>query len=450
MKRSKSFLAFGLALSMAATTAVPIYAEDEVIKSDGSQQIQVTADVSSSWQVTIPKSVNLTSDKKGTGTYTGSIPVTVIGDIAVNEIITVDTTDSIELEDAETNNSVLASIIKGETVFGFDDLTGGQTVNVNHTVVADLIPGNWSGNAEFSINLSVDKNYIGRINDYGFYFDVKYNATDPDSGSEYGIVLNKDGTADLYTDGFYTDTTEAEFSDKHIYLPNYGMEFDVNEDGTELNDGSLTYELDLGGESDENAHLYGLFDENDVQLASWEELVNDYNMTMYFRSSYDADGNRALYKIIENNPELHTSVKLVIKDGIPSIPYHSLHKLATIETIIIPDSVTYIGQRSLIQCKALKTLDIPDSVTNISEEAFYGCSSLESINIPDSVTYIGDEAFQYCDSLKTIDLPESITDLNKIFYGCTGLETFAIPDGVTVLDDYAFNDCDNLISLPYI
>ena len=192
-------------------------------------------------------------------------------------------------------------------------------------MTAELTPGEWEGTAEFYINLGVDKNYIGQINEYGFYFDVQYVAKDLDYGSEYGVVLHKDGTADLYTNGFYVDTTTAVYSEKFMEFPDYNMPFTVNEEGTTLDDGNYIYEISMGGESDENAHLYGLFDENDVQLASWEELVNEYKTTFYFRSSYDADGSHALYKIIENNPELHTSVKLVIKDGITGIPYHSIH-----------------------------------------------------------------------------------------------------------------------------
>ena len=219
MKRLRQLFIISLALSIAIipVNASMIHEQDQnvTITENRSQDIEVTAEVASSFTVIVPKEVNLSSDTFGSGTYTANIPITVKGDIAINELITVDTADSIKLED-DKSNSVHAVITKGKTEFNFDDLTGDKEVTANHLVTAELTPGEWEGTAEFYINLGVDKNYIGQINEYGFYFDVQYVAKDLDYGSEYGVVLHKDGTADLYTNGFYVDTTTAVYSEKFI------------------------------------------------------------------------------------------------------------------------------------------------------------------------------------------------------------------------------------------
>lgn len=155
MKHAKQILSLGMALALAIP--VPVLAEDATINSNTTQDVKVTATVGSSFEVTIPKEITLTSDKTGTGTYTGSIPVTVKGDIGTNQLITVDTNDSVSLADSTeaSTEAITATITKDETEFDFNTLTGGQTATANHSVSANLTPGTWEGTATFSINLGV-------------------------------------------------------------------------------------------------------------------------------------------------------------------------------------------------------------------------------------------------------------------------------------------------------
>lgn len=154
-------------LAMASQQAEP---EGQAIEDDGTNKIitgnptdpsaqqsevQVTADVSSSWTVTLPKGIILTNPDGGTGSYTGSIPVTVIGDIGVKETIRVTTDNYIELGDetGSNENEVNAAVTVGTTKFDFDMLKGGQTASTSHLVSAVLTPGEWAGTATFKINL---------------------------------------------------------------------------------------------------------------------------------------------------------------------------------------------------------------------------------------------------------------------------------------------------------
>lgn len=126
------------------------------ITSSTSQNIEVKATVGSSFEVTIPKEITLSSTGTGSGTYEASIPVTVKGDIPTNQVITVDTSDSIVLTNTANTSAtetVDATITKGETEFDFNALTGGQTATTSHGVSAELTPGSWTGTAQFNINL---------------------------------------------------------------------------------------------------------------------------------------------------------------------------------------------------------------------------------------------------------------------------------------------------------
>lgn len=153
MKRFKSFIALGLAFSL---TAIPVQAAETIQVTEAtSQDVEVTAEVASSFTVTIPKTVTLSSATTGTGTYTSSIPVTVTGDIGTSEVITVDTEDTVELTDASnaSKDPMTATVTKDKTEFNFTDLTGGQVASTSHAVSANLIPGEWSGTLPFYINL---------------------------------------------------------------------------------------------------------------------------------------------------------------------------------------------------------------------------------------------------------------------------------------------------------
>lgn len=184
MKHFKQFLALGLVLSL---TAVPVYAEDATITSSTSQDVKVTATVGSSFEVTIPKAVTLTSTTQGTGTYEASIPVTVKGDIPTNEVITVDTTDTITLTNTANTSATEtaeATITKGETEFDFNTLTGGKVAETSHAVAVELTPGTWEGTATFNINLGEPEIYTKLV--YEWHTEDGYE------------ILTKEGTTNTF------------------------------------------------------------------------------------------------------------------------------------------------------------------------------------------------------------------------------------------------------------
>ena len=226
----------------------------------------------------------------------------------------------------------------------------------------------------------------------------------------------------------------------------------------------------------------GLYDENDILLASWDELVNEYRLEL-------RDGNLA--NIISNNSQLSGARKFIIPDSVTIIEDLAFYNCTSLKSIEIPNSVTEIWPTAFYNCTSLESIEIPNSVTVIGVNAFTSCNSLknitisesltgigicafydcwqlesinipngvtsilrgtftncwnlQSINIPNSVTSIGSEAFYDCYNLKSINIPNSVTSIgDSAFYGCDGLENITIPEGVTSIGEYAFYNCKSL------
>ena len=191
--------------------------------------------------------------------------------------------------------------------------------------------------------------------------------------------------------------------------------------------------------------------------------------------------------------------KVILADGINSIPDYTFYNCTGLTKVNIPNSVTNIGGRAFYNCTGLTTISIPDSVISIGSWAFYdctnlktvtlnglafqngysssfggafnsvdevilaegiesipgftfyGCSSLIDISIPANVTSIGNYAFFDCAGLTKISLPASVTSIgNYAFFDCAGLTKISLPAGVTSIGNYAFYGCTGLaeISIP--
>ncbi len=180
----------------------------------------------------------------------------------------------------------------------------------------------------------------------------------------------------------------------------------------------------------------GLYDENENQIMSWDELIENGDISV----------NNGVLKA--NNKAL--SGKLIISNSVTSISVNAFRDHNSLTSITIPNSVTSIGEYAFYNCKSLASITIPDSVTSIGGYAFYKCPSLTSVTIPDSVTSIGYNAFRECKSLTSVTIPNSVTDLGEgAFYG-TAIEEIIIPDSVTKIKSGTFTACISLkkVTLP--
>ena len=158
--------------------------------------------------------------------------------------------------------------------------------------------------------------------------------------------------------------------------------------------------------------------------------------------------------------------RVVIPDGVKSIPWFAFYGNESMKEVVIPESVKEIGPWAFQDCYGLtevvlppklQTLDagafwrcvnlkkvvLPYGLYEISDEAFGGCTSLDDFTIPDSVVRIGEGAFGWS-GVKAIVLPEHLEIIGNGAFEGTALERIEIPKSVKSIGWHAFNYCEHL------
>ena len=230
----------------------------------------------------------------------------------------------------------------------------------------------------------------------------------------------------------------------------------------------------------------GLYDANNVQLASWDELVNVYGLDItktYTETTYVTNSN-SLYGIINNNSNLLSGTKLVVGDNITSIGRYALAGCINLTDITISDTVTNIEQNALNGCNSLIKLTVPfvgqtptstnnqailgywfgassyvdnlsvvpetlktvviTNATNLST-TFYGCQNLTNIVLNDGLIEIGGSVFRDCTGLTKIDIPATVQKIQHYaFSGCINLSEINMPSSVKYIGAYVFYNCEKL------
>lgn len=400
MKHAKQILSLGMALALAIP--VPVLAEDATINSNTTQDVKVTATVGSSFEVTIPKEITLTSDKTGTGTYTGSIPVTVKGDIGTNQLITVDTNDSVSLADSTgaSTEAITATITKDETEFDFDDLTGGKTASASHSISAELMPGTWEGKATFYINLK-DAQHEQQAQQAGLY-DAK--GVMLASWEETGIDIEKDFN--------YGDYSSATNTANYIITNNYPNTTKVIlPDGAE-HIGKLTF----------------------AGCKIITDIIIPETVTSIGDEAFAGCSNLANIEI----PERLTEFGLTVFSGTAwEASQRSLNRLVIVNDVLI-DGETASG-----------SVTVPSNVKCIAPGAFKYNESLTAITITGNVKEIRNNVFQDCTNLKTVTLEEGVELIGGVAFSNTIITSINLPSTITKLESNAFNNCPKLTSIKW-
>ena len=110
---------------------------------------QVTAEVDSFYTLTVPEEITL-NGSDGTGIQTGTIPVTLMGDIPLKGTVRVKTTATPLQSKGATDVSMTITTPKIE--WNRTDMLGNGTSS-DYSVSAVLAPSNWTGTVTFECSM---------------------------------------------------------------------------------------------------------------------------------------------------------------------------------------------------------------------------------------------------------------------------------------------------------
>lgn len=148
----------------------------------------------------------------------------------------------------------------------------------------------------------------------------------------------------------------------------------------------------------------------------------------------------------------HFINRIVIEDGILTIPNEAFSNMENVESVYIGNTVTKISDKAFAHCEKLKEVHIPASVTLIKKHAFYDCAALEKLTFAENAKLeeIEDYAF-FANGLKELTTPASLRSLGSyVFSQCPDLKTIHLTEGLEQISAYCFAGCPNLknVSVP--
>ena len=144
--------------------------------------------------------------------------------------------------------------------------------------------------------------------------------------------------------------------------------------------------------------------------------------------------------------------RVVVEDGITSIPQKAFANYSKLESIYIGNTVTVIATEAFAHCNNIKNLTIPASVTEIGIGAFSDCPNLTDVSFASGskLETLGGSAFQGS-GLKKVTLPSTLQKIGDYAYmECASLTEAILPEGLVTIGLNAFQDCNALkvVSLP--
>lgn len=137
-------LAKAMSMALACAMAATMCATYAFAATSGSTKVNAT--VTPSYTLTVPESITLTNNKGGSGTYTGTIPVNVKGDIPLKGTVQVKTTAT-PLQ-AKGSVDVPMTIATPKVEWNRTEMLGDGTSS-DYSVSAVLAPGDWTGTVTF-------------------------------------------------------------------------------------------------------------------------------------------------------------------------------------------------------------------------------------------------------------------------------------------------------------
>ena len=165
-----------------------------------------------------------------------------------------------------------------------------------------------------------------------------------------------------------------------------------------------------------------------------------------------------------NNALMHCENYIGVMTGISMVKYLGNAKYYTIPTdvnnilylcfsgaefekVIVPEGITSLPSSCFFKCSNLKEIVLPNSLTQIGSGCFHSCTSLESIVIPDGVKDIPGFLFCDCTSLKYVELPKYLKSIDEYAFNNTAIEEMVIPKTTKTIKAYAFSHLTKKITI---
>lgn len=402
------------------------------------EDIKVTYQQSSSYAVTIPKTIALDSKKQA------AYSVKVTGDIDANQRVYVAPVDGIAdsenldfyMKDLSGRKAdVAATVTHRKTYWSSADVTNSYEETQNCVSAPDLTAGTWEGTFQVEIRLETEKEQEHTHN----YVDGKCDcgAIDPNHTHDY-----VDGTCTIC--GKETDPYETAPASAYSNW-NYTLDDENN---------IITLNYYIGSET--NVIVYANYVINGktykTQLAS-----NSADATS--NTKYMFNGCKYFMKSVKFSKNIDTSN---VTDM--SYMFYYCEKLEELD-ISGFDTGNVINMRDMFfRNLKLKNLDVTNfdtsKVTNMSE-MFYQCAALESLDVSNfntsSVTDMS-SMFAQCNALASLDLrgwnTSNVTNMMQMFQQSYGgnsslrsldLSSFDTSNVTNMMQ--MFRDCEFLTSL---
>lgn len=383
------------------------------------EDIKVTYQQSSSYAVTIPKTIALDTKKQA------AYSVKVSGDIDANQRVYVAPVDGIadsenldfHMKDLSGKKAdVVATVTQNKTYWGSEDVANAYEETQNCVSAPDLTAGTWEGTFQVEIRLETEKEQEHTHN----YVDGKCEcgAIDPNHTHNY-----EDGTCTICGEkDSYTVAPAEAYSNWNYTLDDTNNIITLNYYTGSETDVIVYANYEVGGKTYK------------TQIAS-NKSTSDYN-TLYM---FNGDGRTGT-----------TSSSFVSKSRyIKSIKFSN-----DIDTSNVTDM-----NHMFNHCSALTDLDIScfdtSNVTNV-ERIFGSCSSLANLDVSSfdtSKMTNMKRMFDGCTSLTSLDVSNfdtsNVKNMSSMFSAYQGasldLSNF---DTSNVTDmGWMFNNCSNLTSL---
>lgn len=133
--------------------------------------------------------------------------------------------------------------------------------------------------------------------------------------------------------------------------------------------------------------------------------------------------------------------KVVIQDGITSMPSYAFNAYQTVESIRMADSVTQLGANFCYNCPALKEVQFSRNLKAIPNNGFYNCRQLSSLTLPASLEVIGSQAFYGNLSLTELTLPDGVTTIGQAAFMGTNIKSVSLGKSLKTIGVKAFALC---------